>query len=102
MGLIERIVGAAKAALKPALRTTAVSGEELQTVIAKTMGILNNFPIAYTIHSDVDFHYRPLTPNHFLTGQPSAELQVDSDGKGKFTVAKRYKQELNSSETRCN
>jgi hypothetical protein len=29
MGLVERIVGVAKAALKPALRTTAVSGEEL-------------------------------------------------------------------------
>jgi hypothetical protein len=91
MGLVERIVGAAKAALKPALRTTAVSGEELQTVIAKTMGILNNFPIAYTIRSDVDFHYRPLTPNHFLMGQPYAELQGDSEGKGKFTAAKIYK-----------
>jgi hypothetical protein len=70
MGLVERILGAAKAALKPALRTTAASGEELQTVVAKTMGILNNFPIAYTIRSDVDFHYRPLPPKHFLMGQP--------------------------------
>jgi uncharacterized protein YfcZ (UPF0381/DUF406 family) len=36
MGLVEGLVSAAKAALKPALRTTAVSGEELRTVIAKT------------------------------------------------------------------
>jgi hypothetical protein len=27
----------------------------------------------------------------FLMGQPYAELQGDSDGKGKFTAAKRYK-----------
>jgi hypothetical protein len=60
MGLVERIVGAAKAALRPALRTTSVSSEELQTVFAKTMGILNNFPIAYMVQSDMDFHYRPL------------------------------------------
>jgi hypothetical protein len=55
------------------------------------MGILNNFPIAYTIRSDNGFHYRPLTPNHFLMGQPYAELQGNSEGKGKFTAAKRYK-----------
>jgi hypothetical protein len=41
MGLVERIVGAAKAALKPALRTAALTAEEMRTVIAKTMGILN-------------------------------------------------------------
>jgi hypothetical protein len=32
------------------------------------MGILNNFPIAYTIRSDVDFHYRPLTPKPLSDG----------------------------------
>jgi hypothetical protein len=49
MGLVERIISAAKAALKPALRTAALTAEEMRTVIAKTMGILNNFPIAYMV-----------------------------------------------------
>jgi hypothetical protein len=75
MGLVERIVGAARAALKPALRAAALTAEEMRTVIAKTMGILNNFPIAYMVQSDTDFHYKPLTANHFLLGQPYAELQ---------------------------
>jgi hypothetical protein len=46
MGLVERMVGGAKAALRPALRTRAVTGEEIRTVFSKTMGILNNFPIS--------------------------------------------------------
>jgi hypothetical protein len=89
MGLVERIVGAAKAALKPALRTTALTAEEMRTVIAKTMGILNNFPIAYMVQSDADFHDKPLTANHFLLGQPYAELQ-EADTES-ISAAKRYR-----------
>jgi hypothetical protein len=48
-GLVERVVGAAIAALRPVLRTVLVSSKELRTILAKTMGILNNCPIAYTI-----------------------------------------------------
>jgi hypothetical protein len=50
-GLVERIVGVAKAAIKPALRTRVVTGEELRTIFAKAMGIVNNFPISYTVQS---------------------------------------------------
>jgi hypothetical protein len=89
MGLVERIVGAAKAALRPALRTTSVSSEELRTVFAKTMGILNNFSIAYMVQSDIDFHYRPLTANHFLMRQPYSELQEQNTGS--ISAAKRYR-----------
>jgi hypothetical protein len=88
-GLIERIVGAAKAAIKPALRTRVITGEELRTIFAKAMGILNNFPISYTVKSDMDFHYRPLTPNHFLLGQPYAELQGTEAGS--VAAVKKYK-----------
>jgi hypothetical protein len=87
--LVERVVGAAKAAPRPALRTALVSSEELCTIFAKTMRIINNFPIAYTIRSDMDFHYCPLTPNHFLMGQPYAELQAEDTTK--LTAVKRYK-----------
>jgi hypothetical protein len=75
MGLVERIPGPAKATLRPALRTAALTAEEMRTVIGKTKGILNNFPIAYMVKSDSNFYYRPLTANHFLLGQPYAELQ---------------------------
>jgi hypothetical protein len=88
-GLVERIVGAAKAALRRALRTALVSSKELRTILAKTMGIINNFPIAYTIRSDMNFHYWPLTPNHFLMGQPYAELQAEDTMK--MTAVRRYK-----------
>jgi hypothetical protein len=89
MGQVERIVGAAKAALRPALGRRIVSAEELRTVIAKTMGIFNNFPIAYMTRSDSDFHYKPLTADHFLLGQPNTELQaVDTKT---ISAAKRYK-----------
>jgi hypothetical protein len=89
MGLVERIIGAAKAELKPALRRAALTAEEMRTVIAKTMGILNTFPIAYMVQSDADFHYRPLTANHFLLGQPYAELQ-EGDTES-ISAAKRSK-----------
>jgi hypothetical protein len=82
-------MGASKAALRPALRTTSVSSEELQTVFAKTMGILNNFPIAYMVQSDIDIHYRPLTANHFLMGQPYSKLLEQNTGS--ITAAKRYR-----------
>jgi hypothetical protein len=89
-GLVERIEGAAKAALRPTLRTALVSSKVLHTIFSKTMGIINNFPIAYTIRSDMDFHpFRPLTPYHFLMGQPYAELQADDTSK--MTAVKRYK-----------
>jgi hypothetical protein len=35
MGLVERIVGASKAALRPALNTAALSSEEMRTIFAK-------------------------------------------------------------------
>jgi hypothetical protein len=88
-GLVERVVGAAKAALRLALRTALVSSEDLRTIFAKTMGNINNFPIAYIIRSNMDFQYRPLTPNHFLMGQPYAELQAEDTTK--ITSVKRYK-----------
>jgi hypothetical protein len=58
-------------------------------VFAKTMGILNNFPIAYMVQSDMDFHYSPLSANHFLMGQPYSELQEQNTGS--ISAAKRYR-----------
>jgi hypothetical protein len=89
MGLVERIVsGVAKAALKPTVRTAKLMGEELRTVLAKTMGLLSYFPIAYTVRSNMDFHYQPVIPNHFLLGQPYTELKPLKTST--ISAAKRY------------
>jgi hypothetical protein len=79
-GLVERVVGAAKQAMKSTLQSRVVTGEELRTVFAKTMGILNNIPISYVTKSDMDFHYSPLTGNHFLLGQPYSEVVRSETG----------------------
>jgi hypothetical protein len=42
--------------------------EELSAIFSQAMGHLNNVPIAYTLKSKADFHYLPLTPEHFLMG----------------------------------
>jgi hypothetical protein len=87
--LVEKVVGAAKQAMKPTLQSRVVTGEELRTVFAKTMGILNNIPISYVTKSDMDFHYSPLTANHFLLGQPYSEL-VGSE-TGSLSAVKKFK-----------
>jgi hypothetical protein len=54
------------------------------------MGHLNNVPIAYTVKSEADFHYLPLTPGHFLMGSAYAELQPIDTENTKLTNATRY------------
>jgi hypothetical protein len=75
MGLAERIVGAAKVAIHSSVHAHTLTDEELQTVFARAMGHLNNFPISYTIKSEGDFHYILLTPGHFMMGIAYAESQ---------------------------
>jgi hypothetical protein len=51
---------------------------------------LNNIPISYTIKSEVDFHYLPLTPGHFLMGTAYTELQPMDVSVKRLTKAVRY------------
>jgi hypothetical protein len=67
-GLVKPFVGVAKSAIHSAVQAHTLTDEELRTVFSRAMGHLNNIPIAYTIKSDADFHYQPLTPSHFLMG----------------------------------
>jgi hypothetical protein len=53
-GLVQRFVGAAKAAIHSAVRGHTLTDEELRTVFSRAMGHLNNIPIAYTVKSDAD------------------------------------------------
>jgi hypothetical protein len=55
----------------------------------KSLHTLNKFSISYVTKSDMDFYYSPLTPNHFLLGQPYAELQGEETKS--VSAVKRYK-----------
>jgi hypothetical protein len=89
-GLVERFVGAAKAAIHSAVRAHRLTEEELRAVFSRAIGHLNNIPIAYTVKSDADSHYQPLTPSHFLMGSAYIELQPEDGKAGLLSKAIRY------------
>jgi hypothetical protein len=74
-GLVERMVGAAKSALRTVLEVDndKVSDEMLHTCFKLVQGLLNNRPIAYESKDPDD--YEVITPNHFLLfGGAGADL----------------------------
>jgi hypothetical protein len=89
-GLVKRFVGAAKAALRSAVRAHTLTDKELRTVFSRAMGHLNNIPIANTVKSDADSHYQPLTPSHFLMGSAYNELQPEDSKAGLLSKAIIY------------
>jgi hypothetical protein len=98
-GLVERFVGAAKSAIHSAIHAHTLTDEELRTVFARAIGHLNNMSIAYTTKSEVDFHYVPLTPAHFLMGAAYSELQPMDVEVEKLTKALRYNRVCNMLDT---
>jgi hypothetical protein len=88
-GLVERFVGAAKAAIHSAVRAHTLTDEELRTVFSGAMGHLNNIPVAYTVKSDADFHNQPLTPSHFFMESAYNELQPKDGEAGLLSKAIR-------------
>jgi hypothetical protein len=52
--------------------------------------LITNVPIAYTVKSEADFHYLPLTPGHFLMGLAYAKLKPIDTESTKLTNATRY------------
>jgi hypothetical protein len=89
-GLVERFVWAAKVAIHSAVHAHTLTDQELRTISSRAMGHLNNVPIAYTVKSEADFHYLPLTLGHFLMGLEFAELQPIDTENTKLTNATRY------------
>jgi hypothetical protein len=89
-GLVERFVGSVKSAIHSAIHSHTLTDEELRTVFARAMGHFNNMPKAYTTKSEVDFHYVPLTPGHFLMGVAYSELQPMDVEVEKLTKTLRY------------
>jgi hypothetical protein len=89
-GLVEIFVGATKAAIHSAVHAHTLTDKELRTIFSRAMGHLNNVPIAYTVESEADFHYLPLTLGHFLMGSAYAELQPIDKENTKLANATRY------------
>ena len=71
-GVWERLVASTKRALRVALGPHCVTDDVLQTVLAEVEFVLNSRPITY-VSTDINDE-EPLTPNHFLVGQPEAAL----------------------------
>ena len=71
-GVWERLVASTKRALRVVLGGQCVTDEVLQTVLAEVEYVLNSRPLTY-VSADVN-DAEPLTPNHFLVGQPEAAL----------------------------
>jgi hypothetical protein len=74
-GLIERMVGSAKAALRTVLDVTneVITDETLLTCFKKVQGLLNDRPLAYSSKDCNDLEF--LTPNHFiLSGKIGRDL----------------------------
>jgi hypothetical protein len=96
---VERFVGADKSVIYLAIHAYTLTDEELCTVFARAMCHLNNMPIAYTTNSEVDFHYVPLTPGHFLMGATYSELQPMDVEVEKLTKALWYNRVFNMLDT---
>jgi len=71
-GVSERLIGAAKRALRTVLSAETFDQETLQTALAIVMGLLNSRPIGPFSIDPRDG--TPLTPNHFLLGEPYEAL----------------------------
>ena len=75
-GGVERYVGLVKRALFSVLGRHAPTDYELSSVLYKVAALLNNMPIAYT-HVSADasaIEAEPITPAHFLMGQPFSNI----------------------------
>ena len=69
-GLYERLVGSVKTALKKSLGSAYISFRELETVLVEVEMAINKRPLT-CVPSDVR-DPQPLTPLHFLLGDPKA------------------------------
>ena len=71
-GVCERMVGAAKRAMKATMQPGALTENDFLTYVIVVEGILNTRPLGY-VSSDPD-DLEALTPNHFLRGRLQGDI----------------------------
>ena len=64
-GIFERMVKSAKRCLRKAIGKTALSYDELLTLVTEVEAVLNSRPLSYVSTEDLE---EPLTPSHLLMG----------------------------------
>ena len=78
-GWWERMVGVVKVSLRKSLHLSAVSEDQLRTVVTELEGVINQRPLTYV--SDVEGSASPLTPAQFLSASaPLGEPWIGSSG----------------------
>ncbi len=84
MGLVERVVGMVKRALRPILKDRVINDEDLYTYFTMVEKIINDRPLAWRSAPDSK-DPEPVTPNHFLLkgriGETLLPVKIPQDGK---------------------
>ena len=78
-GLVERIIGSVKLALKSILRDTVLTDEMLITTTVHVENLLNNRPLAYKNQLSDPKDPEAITPNHFMLRGRVAESLLPPD-----------------------
>ena len=65
-----------------------INDEELLTAFVGAEGLINSRPLTYQSSHSVDDV--PLTPNHFLQGQPGGTFAPNSVDETQFNLKKRW------------
>eukprot|EP00794_Sanderia_malayensis_P004234 gene4233-biopygen3409 len=85
-GHYERLVGMTKTVLKRILGKAALKYSEMEVVLKKTQGILNNRPLTY---QGEELEDEPLTPNHLIFGRRLQQMPAAPDDFEEEDVALR-------------
>ena len=88
-GAWERMVQTVKRSLKIILKEQLVNDFTLMTVFTEVEALVNSRPMTY-VSEDIN-DYEPLTPNHFILGRPSKNLNMATIYEDDVNHRKRWR-----------